>query len=181
MIKSRLRSKILKLRKGNSYKIIKIDPVKVFKFLKKNKITHKSLGGYYPCQYEIDDLDILNFFRKKNINISLPIIGENKQMDFFEWSKNDPLKINKYGIVEPISFKKVIPDIILVPLVAFDKYLNRLGYGGGFYDRYIEKVTSIKRIVKIGLAFSYQELKKIPVNKYDKKLNFIITEKDILK
>ena len=181
MTKSRLRSKILKLRKGNSYKIIKIDPVKVFKFLKKNKITHKSLGGYYPCQYEIDDLDILNFFRKKNINISLPIIGENKQMDFFEWSKNDPLKINKYGIVEPISFKKVIPDIILVPLVAFDKYLNRLGYGGGFYDRYIEKVTSIKRIVKIGLAFSYQESKKIPVNKNDKKLNFIITEKDILK
>ena len=175
MTKSRLRSKILKLRKGNSYKIIKIDPVKVFKFLKKNKITHKSLGGYYPCQYEIDDLDILNFFRKKNINISLPIIGENKQMDFFEWSKNDPLKINKYGIVEPISFKKVIPDIILVPLVAFDKYLNRLGYGGGFYDRYIEKVTSIKRIVKIGLAFSYQESKKIPVNKNYKKLNFIIT------
>ena len=66
-------------------------------------------------------------------------------MDFFEWSENDPLKINKYGIVEPISKKKMFPDIILLPLVAFDKNLNRLGYGGGFYDRYIYKISKIKK------------------------------------
>ena len=101
-------------------------------------------------------------------------------MDFFEWKKNNPLKINKYGIVEPISFKKIYPDIIFVPLVAFDKKLNRLGYGGGFYDRYIQKSMKIKNIVKIGLAFSYQELKAIPIDKFDKKLDFIVTEKEII-
>ena len=101
-------------------------------------------------------------------------------MDFFEWKNKDPLKINKYGIVEPVPVRKIYPDIIFVPLVAYDKNLNRLGYGGGFYDRYIEKIIKIKKIVKIGLAFSYQELKVIPVNKLDKKLDFLITEKKIL-
>ena len=101
-------------------------------------------------------------------------------MDFFKWSKNDPLKINKYGIPEPVSSKIFYPDILLVPLVSYDNDFNRLGYGGGFYDRYLEKLAKIKKNLKIGLGFSYQELKKIPINKYDKKLDLIITEKKII-
>ena len=101
-------------------------------------------------------------------------------MNFYEWLKNDPLKINKYGIAEPISLKKIYPDIIFVPLVAYDADLNRLGYGGGYYDRYLDKIKNIKKVLKIGLAFSYQKLKKIPINKYDKKLDLIITEKKII-
>ncbi len=180
MTKSKLRSKILKLRKNNFFKKLKINEKKVYFFLRKNKISIKNCGGYYPCNSEIDDLEILNYFRTKNINISLPIIKKNNQMDFFEWSSKDPLKINKYGIVEPISLKKVYPDLIFVPLVAYDNYLNRLGYGGGFYDRYFNKIGKTKKIIKVGLAFSYQELKKIPVNNYDVKLDFIITEKEII-
>ena len=180
MSKSKLRGKIFNLRKKNFYKKLKIDPQKIFQFLKKNKINFNSIGGYYPCNYEIDDLDILNFFRNKRVNISLPIIREKNQMDFFEWTNKDPFKINKYGIVEPISVKKIYPDIIFVPLVAYDYDLNRLGYGGGFYDRYLEKIGKIKKILKIGLGFSYQKLKKIPINDYDKKLDLIITEKKII-
>ena len=101
-------------------------------------------------------------------------------MDFFEHSIKRPFVINKYGIIEPISSKKIYPDLLLIPLVAFDKNLNRLGYGGGFYDRYVEKIVKVKKIIKIGLAFSYQELKVIPVSKLDKKLDFIITEKKII-
>ncbi len=180
MIKSKLRSKILKLRKAYHNRDLKINPNKVLLFFKKKKINFKNLGGYYPCNYEIDDLEILNFLRKKKFNISLPVINKNYQMDFFEWSLKFPLKINKYGIAETLSFNKVHPDVIFVPLVAFDKQLNRLGYGGGFYDRYIDKIKNNKKVIKIGLAFSYQELKKIPTNKYDKKLDYIITEKEII-
>ncbi len=180
MSKSKLRSKILNLRKKNSNKKLSLNPGRIYRFLKKNKIIFKNVGGYYPCNYEIDDLDMLYFFRNKKANISLPIIRQNNQMDFFEWRNSDPLKINEYGIVEPISLNKVYPDIIFVPLVAYDKNLNRLGYGGGFYDRYLEKITKIKKILKIGLGFSYQELKKIPINKYDKKLDLIITEEKII-
>ena len=102
-------------------------------------------------------------------------------MEFYKWFKNDPLLLNKYGIPEPVNNNKVYPDILLVPLVAFDKDLNRLGYGGGFYDRYIQKISKIKKVFKVGLAFSFQKLKNIPSNKYDKKLDLIITEKDIIK
>ena len=180
MSKSKLRSKILNIRKKNSYKNLVLYPGKIYRFLKKNKINFKNVGGYYPCNHEIDDLDMLNFLREKKTNISLPIIRENKQMDFFEWTNKDPLKINEYGIAEPISSKKIYPDVIFVPLVAYDDDLNRLGYGGGFYDRYFEKIKKIKKILKIGLAFSYQKLKKIPINKHDKKLDLIITEKKII-
>ena len=100
-------------------------------------------------------------------------------MDFVEHSLKNPFKINKYGILEPISSKKVYPDLIFIPLVAFDNNLNRLGYGGGFYDRYLEKISNIRRIVKIGLAFSYQKIKNVPTSKYDRKLDYIVTEKKI--
>ena len=149
--------------------------------LKINNYNFKNLGGYYPSNFEIDDLEILELLEKKKYRISLPIIKKNKQMDFFEWSNNDPLRINKYGIPEPITSKIFYPDILLIPLVGYDNHLNRLGYGGGFYDRYIEKIEKIKKVIKIGLAFSYQKLKKVPIDQYDKKLDFIITEKEILK
>ena len=181
MNKSRIRSKFLRLRKNNFNKNFKISSDKFFSFLRNNKYNLDNLGGYYPSNFEIDDLEILELLEKKNYKISLPIITKNNQMDFFKWTYNDPLKINKYGIPEPISSKKLYPDILLVPLVAYDNYLNRLGYGGGFYDRYIEKIEKIKKVTKIGLAFSYQKLKSVPVNQYDKKLDFIITEKEILK
>ena len=181
MDKSNIRNKILKIRRNNVNKNLKINSDKFFSFLKINKFNLKNLGGYYPSNFEIDDLEILRLLEKKNIKISLPIIKKNKQMNFFKWSNDDPLKINKYGIPEPILLNMTYPDILLVPLVGFDNGLNRLGYGGGFYDRYIEKIEKIKKVIKIGLAFSYQKLKRVPTNQHDKKLDFIITEKEILK
>ena len=180
MNKYKLRSKILKIRKKNASKSIKINLRKFFSFLKIKKLKYKNIGGYFPSNFEIDDLKILEMMEKKNYKISLPVIRENNQMNFLKWSKNDPLKVNKFGIPEPISSKIIVPDILLVPLVSFDNELNRLGYGGGFYDRYIEKIEKVKKVIKIGLAFSYQKIKKIPINKFDRKLDFIITEKEIL-
>ena len=71
--------------------------------------------------------------------------------------------------------------MIIVPGLAFDKQNYRLGYGGGYYDRYIEKIEKVKKVVKIGLAFSFQKITSIPINQYDKRLDFIVTEKEILK
>ena len=181
MNKHKLRSKILDLRKKKSNKNFEINLNIFFSFLKNNNYIFKNVGGYFPSNYEIDDLKILKFLEKKNFNILLPVIKKNNQMDFFKWSANDPLKINKFGIPEPVGRKIFIPDILLIPLVSYDRKLNRLGYGGGFYDRYIEKIEKHKKIIKIGLAFSYQKTKKIPINKFDKKLDFIINEKEILK
>ena len=181
MIKSGIRNKIIKLRKNNSYQNLRIVSEKFSSFLKNKEYNFKNLGGYYPSNYEIDDLHILDIYNKQNYNILLPAIKKNNQMDFFKWSNNAPLRINKYGIPEPVSSKVFYPDILLVPLVGYDTDLNRLGYGGGFYDRYIEKIEKIKKVIKIGFAFSYQKIKSVPTNQFDKKLDFIITEKEILK
>ena len=101
-------------------------------------------------------------------------------MDFFKWSFKDPLKINRLGIPETTSKKKIYPNILLIPLVGFDGQFNRLGYGGGYYDRYLLKVQNKHKIIKIGVGFSFQKIKNIPINKFDKKLDCIITEKKII-
>ncbi len=180
MNKSEIRQKILKIRKQNSFKDYVIDSNRILKFLKKNKIKGKTIGGYYPYNYELNIMPILENFEKKNFLISLPKIRKNSQMDFFYWSTKDPLNINKYGIPEPKSSKVRYPDILLVPLVAFDKDFNRVGYGGGFYDRYIKKIKKIKKLITIGLAYSFQKVKKISINENDIQLDFVITEKQKL-
>ena len=179
MNKSQIRKKILKIRKKNSSKNLKINFNEIIKILKLSKISNKSIGGYYPYNYEVDAIEILKKFEKKKYQISLPKIKKNFKMDFFNWSTIDPLSINKYGIPEPISKKIVQPSIILVPLVAFDKNLNRIGYGGGFYDRFIKRIKKKRKIVTIGLAYSFQRVDNVPTNKNDIKLDFIITNKKV--
>ena len=181
MLKSKLRKKIFKIRKIANKKNIKIDFNKIIDLLRKEKTIKRCIGGYYPINFEVDDLDILKKFERLKFNISLPVIKKNFNMDFYKWSFNEPLKINKYGIPQPYSEILVYPDILLIPLVAFDDDRNRLGYGGGYYDRLIEKLTKKKKILKIGLALSAQRINKVPINKYDQKLDYIVTNKYIIK
>ena len=101
-------------------------------------------------------------------------------MDFIQWSFKEPLVINKFGIPEPSNGKIKFPDILLIPLLSFDKKLNRVGYGGGFYDRYIHKIKRKKKPLLVGLAYSFQKVKKIPINEHDKKLDLIVTERNII-
>ncbi len=178
MNKSKIRNKILKIRKKNFFKINQINYQSIVKTLRKNKFKTKNIGGYYAYNYEMNIIPILEKLEKLNYSISLPKINKNSSMNFFHWSTKDPLKINKYGIPEPVSLKIKYPDILLVPLLAYDNDLNRIGYGGGFYDRYIGRLRKKKKIITIGLAYSFQKVKKIPTNRHDIRLDFVITEKD---
>ena len=177
MNKTQIRNKILKVRKKINLNKFEIKFSSIINVLKKNKINGKIVGGYYPYNYEVDIIEILKKFENKNYLVTLPRIKKNHQMNFFSWSNNDPLLVNNLGIPEPTSTKIVYPDILLVPLVAFDKDLNRIGYGGGYYDRFINRLKKKKRIFIIGIAFSFQRVKKIKTNKFDMKLDAIITEK----
>ena len=175
--KSQIRKKILKIRNKKKIKKFIFNFDLILNILKRKKVQGKIIGGYYPYNYEINILQILEKFEKKKFIITLPKIKKNSQMNFFQWSMNDPLAINKFGIPEPISKKVKYPDVLLVPLVAFDKNFNRIGYGGGFYDRYINKIRKRKKVLTIGFAYSFQKVKKIPTNIYDIGLDFIITNK----
>ncbi len=179
--KSLLRRKFF-FRRKKSYFNIKLNffsPLK--KLIKRKKIGKNSnISLYYPNSYEVNIFRILEIDYFKKFNFLLPIIGKNNSMNFYEWKKKDILRINKFGIPEPTKTLVKIPDIILLPLLAFDKNRNRLGYGKGFYDRYLNKFIKIhKKILTVGVAFSFQKYHKLPVNKNDFKLDFIITEKGI--
>ena len=182
MLKSKIRKKTLNLRKSKNIHNIKLDFFKIYNILKTYNLKNKSIGGYYPVNYEIDILEILESLEKKvGAKLSLPVIKKNNEMDFYKWSTKSLLKLNKFGIPEPEEIKKVFPDVIFVPIVAFDNRLYRIGYGGGYYDRYIQKLSNKKKLFKIGIAHSCQKINKVPINKYDKKLDIIITEKYILR
>ena len=177
MSKQNLRKRLLVYRKNN-FKFVKIKLSSLNKILKKyNFLNKKKIGAYYPINYEIECFEILRKLKLAGHKISLPVTKIKNEMDFYSWSFEDPLYVGNMGIPEPLKTKKVYPDILLVPLVAYDKYNYRLGYGGGYYDKYIQKISNIKKILTIGLAFSFQKMDKIPINQNDKKLDFILTER----
>ena len=147
-------------------------------FLKKRNFNNLAL--YYPTSYELNILNILEVEFLKKTKFLLPIINDKYSMHFYEWKKRDVLNVNKYGILEPLKSKAITPNIILVPLLAFDKFKNRLGYGKGFYDKFLKKNDKNKsKVISIGVAFSFQKYHKLPINRNDVKLDFIITEKGI--
>ncbi len=139
MLKSHIRKKIIKIREIKNKKNLQVKTSFFKQILKTRKFKNKIVGSYFPVNFEADTFQIMKMFKQKGFKISLPVIKNNFNMDFYKWNLNDPLYLNKYGIPEPERKKKVKPNIFLVPLVAFDKQLNRLGYGGGYYDRLLKK------------------------------------------
>jgi len=153
----------------------------LIQILKKN--TTNTLALYYPSNYEVNTLSLFQLIKKIKIKTLLPIIKSNTQLNFVEWKYLDPLTINEFGMLEPcFNNKSLIPDLMLVPLLAFDNNNNRLGYGKGFYDKFLNKFLKKKNKIKtIGVAFSFQKYNKLPVSNLDIKLDYILTEKGIKK
>ena len=180
--KSFLRLKFIKKRRKLYSKKIFFPFNKIFFLVKKNFYNKKiSIAGYYPSNFEVNIFDFLSQANKKNFKVGLPVIKKDYKIDFKYWIPNEPLYVNRYGILEPkkqnITFK---PDIILVPLVAFDRSLNRIGYGKGYYDRALKQLSSNKKILTIGMAFSFQEASIIPTNQYDYNLDCILTNRNLI-
>ena len=179
--KIQLRKKYFNLRKKKYFDIDKnffLPILKLFRYkLKKKNIK---LALYYPSNFELNVLKILEFNKILAQDILLPVTDKNNKIKFFSWKKNDVLFVNKFGMLEPRKTQVKVPDIMLVPVLAFDKNKYRLGYGKGFYDRYLQKyLRQFKNILTVGVAFSFQRNHKLPINYNDVKLNFIITEKGI--
>ena len=181
--KSFLRNKSLLLRKKKYLTVKKFNYNLIFKLIRKHFHSKKiTIGGYYPSNYEVNILKFLEEASKKKFRITLPVIKSSNKMSFKSWVFKEPLYVNQFGILEPKnSIKEIIPDLIMVPLVAFDNRLNRIGYGKGYYDRSLRKISKIKKnAISLGIAYSFQKCKKIPVNKHDFKLDYIFTEKGII-
>ena len=99
-------------------------------------------------------------------------------MKFFSWKKNNVLLVNKFGILEPQKTKFKIPNLILLPILAFDRNKYRLGYGKGFYDRYLNKYQKKNsNILTVGVTFWFQKYHNLPINKKNVKVDYILFEK----
>ena len=181
--KIKLRKEYLILRKKKYYEVDKkffLPLLKLIRFRLKKKVTKIAL--YYPSNHELNVLKLLEFNSILRQDILLPVINKNNLMNFYQWKKNDVLTVNEFGMLEPIKAEAKIPDIIIVPLLAFDKDKYRLGYGKGYYDRYLDKYIKQykkKDTMTVGVAFSCQKHNKLPINKNDVKMDFILTEKGI--
>ena len=139
-----------------------------------------NIALYYPVNFELNIIKLLENKYVSNSNTLLPIVEENSQMNFFPWKKNQVLFINKFGVLEPTKTKVYVPDVIIVPVLSYDKEKYRLGYGKGFYDRYLNKyLKKFDNILTVGVAFSFQKHHKLPIDKNDIKLDYILTEKGI--
>ena len=181
--KSYLRKSFL-LRRKKKYLITKkFNFNLIFNLIRKHFDKKKIIiAGYYPSNYEVNILNFLEQASKRKFRIALPVIKSSNKMSFKSWVFKEPLYVNKFGILEPKnSKKKTIPDLIMVPLVAFDNRLNRIGYGKGYYDRCLKKISKIKKnTISLGIAYSFQKCRNIPVNKHDFKLDCIFTERGII-
>jgi len=181
--KHNLRNKFLLQRKKKYLTTNKFNFNLIFKLINKHFYNKKIIiAGYYPSYYEVDILNFLKNASKRKFKIALPVIKSSISMNFKSWIFKDPLHVSKFGTLEPEnSKKKIIPDLIMVPLVAFDNQLNRIGYGKGYYDRSLRKIKNIKKkTIALGIAYSFQKCKSIPVNKHDFKLDYIFTERGII-
>ena len=181
--KNYLRNKFLLKRKKKHTSKEKFNFTLIFNLIKKHFGNKKIIiGGYYPSNYEVDILNFLKEASKKKFRITLPVVQSSTLMCFRLWKIKEPLYVSTFGILEPENKKKeIIPDLIIVPLVAFDGRLNRIGYGKGYYDRSLRKIKKIKKkAVFLGMAYNFQKYKSIPINKYDFKLDYIFTEQGII-
>ena len=181
--KSYLRKRYLLQRKEKYLKVKKFNFNLVFKLIKKFFLKEKiTIGCYYPSNYEVNILSFIQKASKKKIKIALPVIKPAGKMSFKSWHYKEPLYVSVFGTLEPLNKQKdIIPDVVLVPLVAFDNQLNRIGYGKGYYDRILQKIRRVKKkTIFLGIAYSFQKCKKIEVNKYDFKLDYIFTERGII-
>jgi 5-formyltetrahydrofolate cyclo-ligase len=139
------------------------------------------VSGYMPISTEIDPLPAMGALHAAGARVAVPVIaGARLPLDFREWSPGCRLIEGPFKALIPETGDWLTPDTLIVPLVAFDAGLNRLGYGGGFYDRTLERLRAGGPVRAIGFAFAAQQMPEIPAEPTDQRLDALVTELGIV-
>lgn len=134
----------------------------------------KALAGYMPMRTEIDPLPAMTAHQGP---VGVPVIlGPGQALKFREWTPGCAMEEGAFRAFIPVEGAWVEPEVVIVPLVAFDARGYRLGYGGGFYDRTLEGLRARRPTIAVGFAFEAQEMAEVPIEDTDQKLDFIVTE-----
>jgi len=146
--------------------------------------TDAVIAGYWPIQSEINPFPLLQIFEERGYPLALPCLvaeGEGYQMIFRRFTLGDDLVAGPFGIHQPSDeADEIAPDVVLMPLLAFDAQGGRLGYGGGYYDRALARLRAQKDVRGYGVAFSGQQLDEIPFEVHDQPLDGIFTDKSVI-
>jgi len=136
------------------------------------------VSGYWPIRAEFDPLPLMRQLEAQGAQLALPVImGRDQPLVFRAWNADAQLLRGQLGIMEPSPQSAVVlPDIVLVPLAAFDRLGHRIGYGAGHYDRTFEQLRAAKSITAIGIAFAVQEIDEVPAEPHDVPLDYVLTE-----
>ena len=136
------------------------------------------VAGYSPIRNEIDPFPLMRTLAAQGARLALPaVMARGKSLAFRAWSVDDRLTQGPLGILEPSpAAAEVIPDIVLLPLAAFDRAGHRVGYGAGHYDFTLAHLRKLKPVAAIGLAFALQEIELVPALSHDVALDYVLTE-----
>src|ERR1700692_1310475 len=139
------------------------------------------VSGYSPIRSEIDPVPLMRALGSQGARLALPAgMARGKTLRFRAWAPDDRLMMGPLGILEPSpAATEIIPDIMLVPLAAFDRLGHRIGYGAGHYDYTLAHLRKVKAIAAIGLAFDAQEIEAVPALQHDVALDYVVTETQI--
>jgi 5-formyltetrahydrofolate cyclo-ligase len=139
------------------------------------------VSGYSPIRSEIDPVPLMRKLAEQGAKLALPaVMARGKSLAFRAWSPSDRLMLGPLGILEPSpAAAELIPDIMLVPLAAFDPQGHRIGYGAGHYDFTLEHLRKVKAITAVGAAFAVQQIKAVPAQPHDVALDYVLTEKKV--
>ena len=140
------------------------------------------VSGYSPMKSELNPVPLMRMLADLGAQLALPVVqGRGKPLIMRAWTFGAPLVSGVWGIREPTAdAPEVFPDIMLVPLAAFDRAGHRIGYGAGYYDMTIARIRAMKPVTAIGLAFAAQEADKVPAEPHDAPLDLVLTEKDVI-
>lgn len=138
------------------------------------------VSGFMPYKSEITTLPLLTRLGAEGWQTCLPVVvAADQPLLFRAWAPGEPLVPGVWDIpVPPQTAPELLPDVLLVPMLAFDPLGYRLGYGGGFYDRTLEKLRSLKKVVAIGVAYAAQMVDGVPCGEHDAPLDHVMTERE---
>jgi 5-formyltetrahydrofolate cyclo-ligase len=140
------------------------------------------VSGFIPLKSEIDIRPLMRALADRGAKLALPVVvGRGEPLVMRAWEFGAPLKGGGWGISEPpAGASEVLPDILLVPLLAFDRAGHRIGYGAGYYDMTITALRAKKAVTAIGMAFAAQEVAGVPTTPRDARLDLVLTEREVI-
>jgi len=141
------------------------------------------LAGYWPMATEMDVRPALVALHRIEVLLTLPeVAAKDRPLRFRAWTPDEALVEGDHGTFHPLTSAPLMrPDVVLVPMLAFDKRGYRVGWGGGYYDRTLELLRKTGDLTAIGVAYSAQEVDEVPTDAYDQRLDWIITEQEAIK